>query len=349
LQIGASASVISIKDKIGGINMSILIAVDHGNYACKTPNFSFTSGLMELSGKATIHETDIVEYMGRIWTLSNERIRYMRDKTQDDRFFILTLFAVAKELAHMGIDSSLEQIDLAVGLPPEHYSTLKEKFKTYFMRGKVNFVYNDRPISLIIRHVFVFPQAFAAVASRAQDMLDMPRAFIVDIGGYTTDVLLMREGVPDLQYCRSLEDGVITMYNPIIGQVNAKHDMLIDDGHINAVLQNKRTSLPDDVQNSIREAVKLHSNEIINQLRELRVDLRANPAVFIGGGALLFRKHLEESPLVMQAEFEEDPKANAIGYKLLGARQLKKLTDQGQHHKIQSPFAGTGGVAGENV
>jgi len=132
LQIGASASVISIKDKIGGINMSILIAVDHGNYACKTPNFSFTSGLMELSGKATI-----------------------------------------------------------------------------------------------IRHIFVFPQEFAAVASRAQDMLDMPRAFIVDIGGYTTDVLLIREGVPDLQYCRSLEDGVITMYNPIIGQVNAKHDMLI--------------------------------------------------------------------------------------------------------------------------
>lgn len=329
--------------------MSILIAVDHGNYACKTSTFSFTSGLMELPGKATIHETDILEYAGRIWTLSNERIRYMRDKTQDDRFFILTLFAAAKELEHMGINSPLEEIDLAVGLPPEHFSTLKEKFKAYFKRGKVNFAYNDHPISLFIRHVFVFPQAFAAVASRAKDMLDMPRVFVIDIGGYTTDVLLMREGAPDLQYCRSLEDGVITMYNPIIGQVGAKHDMLIDDEHINAVLQNKRTNLPDDVQSSIREAVHAHGNEIINQLRELRVDLRANPAIFIGGGALLFKKHLEESPLVMQAVFEEDPKANAIGYKLLGARQLEKLIGQDQLCGFQSPFAGTGGMTGENI
>lgn len=329
--------------------MSILVAVDHGNYAIKTPNFSFTSGLLELSGKATIHQTEIVEYNGRLWTLSNERIRYMRDKTQDDRYFILTLFAIAKELENMGVDSPLEQIDLAVGLPPEHYVTLRDKFKEYFTRGKVNFVYNDRPISLVIRHVFVFPQAYAAVASRAQDMRDMPMAYIVDIGGYTTDVLLMRDGFPDLKICRSLEIGVITMYNPIIGLIGAKHDMLIEDGHINAILQNKRTSLPDDIQVSIHEAVKLHANETVNQLRELRVDLRANPAVFIGGGALLFEKYLKESPLVMRAEFEKNPKANAIGYKLLGERQLKKLANQGQFHGVQSPSAGTGGMTGENI
>ena len=308
--------------------MSILIAVDHGNYACKTPNFSFTSGLMELSGKTAIHETDIVEFAGRHWALSNERIRYMRDKTQDDRFFILTLFAIAKELDHMGCDAPAVQIDLAVGLPPEHYSTLREKFQSYFVRGAFHFAFNGRSRSLAIRRAFVFPQAFAAVAMRAQSMIDSPRTFIIDIGGYTTDVLLLRDGAPDLQYCRSLEEGVITMYNPIIGQVSAKHDMRIDDGHINAVLQNKRTSLPMDVQNSIREAVRAHANNLLNQLRELRVDLRANPAIFIGGGALLFRAHLEESPLVRQAEFETDVQANVKGYKLLAARQLRKLAGE---------------------
>jgi len=316
--------------------MSILIAVDHGNYACKTPNFSFTSGLIELSGKNTFHETDIVEFNGKHWALSNERIRYMRDKTQDDRFFILTLFAIAKELAHMEVNTPTAQIALAVGLPPEHYSALKGKFQTYFTRGIVNFAFNGRTISLSIRRVFVFPQAFAATAMRAQSMVDSPRTFIIDIGGYTTDVLLLRDGIPDLQFCRSLEEGVITMYNPIIGKVSAMHDMRIDDGHINAVLQNKRTSLPMNVQNSIREAVKGHANELVNQLRELRVDLRANPAIFIGGGALLFRPHLEESPLIMQAEFETGVRANAIGYQLLGNRQLQKL-------------AGTGGQSGENI
>jgi len=307
--------------------MSILIAIDHGNYACKTPNFSFTSGLMELSGKTTIHETDVVEFQGRHWALSNERIRYMRDKTQDDRFFILTLFAIAKELGRMNITTSTAQITLAVGLPPEHYSTLKETFQAYFMRGIINFAFNDRWMSLVIRRVFVFPQAFSAVALRAQNMVDSPRTFVVDVGGYTTDVLLLKDGVPDLQFCRSIEEGVITMYNPIIGQVNAKHDMRIDDEHINAVLQGKRVGLPLEVQHSIREAAKRHANELVNQLRELRVDLKANPAIFVGGGALLFREYLEESPLVRQAAFETNVRANAIGYQLLGNRQLRKLTE----------------------
>ncbi|HBU11344.1 MAG TPA: hypothetical protein DEB31_00995 [Clostridiales bacterium] len=325
----------------------MLIAVDHGNYAIKTPNTSFTSALLELSGKATIHETETIEFKNRVWTLSHDRIRYMRDKTQDDRFFVLTLFAISKELEHMGIVSPLEEIDLAVGLPPEHYATLRDKFKDYFRRGKVNYVYNDHPISVIIRHVFVFPQAFAAIAPRAQDMLDMPRAFIIDIGGYTTDVLLMRSGAPDLQFCRSLETGVITMYNPIIAQTNAKHDMLIDEEHINAVLQNQRTGLPEDVQAFIHEAVRAHAHDILHQLRELKVDLRANHAIFIGGGALLFRKYLGESPLLAQAEFESNPRANAIGYKLLATRQIKKMAMQPRFPQPFSPESG--GIAGENV
>ena len=308
--------------------MSILIAADHGNFACKSQNFSFMSALHELPGRATIQETDIVEYKDHIWTLSNERIRYMKDKTQDDRFFILTLFMIAKELEHMGKQSPLAEIDLAVGLPPEHYSMLRDKFKAYFQRGKVNFVYNNRPLCVIIRHVFVFPQAYAAVAPHAQDLVNVPRVFAIDIGAYTIDLLLIRDGRPDLQFCRSLEDGVITMYNPIIAQTGAKHDMLIDEGHINAVLQNRRTGLPSDIQTSIREAVSQHADRILNQLRELKVDLRANPAIFIGGGSLMLRKYLEKSPLVRQATFETDPRANAIGYKLLAARQLEKMGDK---------------------
>ena len=304
--------------------MSILIAVDHGNYSIKTPNYTFMSSLLALSGKTTIHETDIVEYNGRVWTLSNERIRYMRDKTRDERFFILTLFAIAKELMRAGTHAPVEDIDLAVGLPPEHFGTLRDSFKTYFQRGYVHFTYNDRPICITVRNVLVFPQAFAAVATRAQSLVDMPRVYVIDIGGYTTDVLLIRNGKPDLQVCRSLETGVITMYNPIIAQANAKHGISIDEEHINDVLCNRRTSLPTDVRKAIGEAVRLHANEILNQLRELKVDLRVNPAVFIGGGSVLLKEYIEASPLVSQAMFEPDPSANAKGYRLLAARQLDR-------------------------
>ena len=57
--------------------------------------------------------------------------------------------------------------------------------------------------------------------------------------------------------------------------------MLISDEHITAVLRGENSViLPDDVKTAIYEAAKQHANDILNRLRELQVDLRANPAVF---------------------------------------------------------------------
>ena len=284
----------------------MLIAIDHGNYAIKTPHHSFVSGLSEHTVKPPMAD-EILEYDGRYWTPSGKRLSYMRDKTQDERYFILTLFAIAKELEDTGRYSPVEQIQLAVGLPPEHYGVLKDKFARYFKRdGIIKFAYKDKPYSIMIDKVMVFPQAYAAVVPKSSMVVNMLRVFVVDIGGYTTDVLLLKNGKPDLQFCRSLETGIITMNNEIIRKVGA--------------LQN--TILPDDVKQTIRGATKLHAQDILNQLRELQVDLRSNPAVFIGGGSLRLRPFLEASPLVAKADFVESPNANALGYEMLGRVQL---------------------------
>lgn len=300
----------------------MLIAIDHGNYAIKTPHHSFVSGLSEHTVKPPMAD-EILEYDGRYWTPSGKRLSYMRDKTQDERYFILTLFAIAKELEDTGRYSPVEQIQLAVGLPPEHYGVLKDKFARYFKRdGIIKFAYKDKPYSIMIDKVMVFPQAYAAVVPKSSMVVNMLRVFVVDIGGYTTDVLLLKNGKPDLQFCRSLEAGIITMNNEIIRKVGALHDMRIEDEHISAVLSGQDTILPDDVKQTIRGATKLHAQDILNQLRELQVDLRSNPAVFIGGGSLLLRPFLEASPLVAKADFVESPNANALGYEMLGRVQL---------------------------
>lgn len=304
----------------------MIIAIDHGNYAIKTVNHSFIAGMSEHTVKPPIAD-EILEYDGKYWTLTGNRLSYMRDKTQDERYFILTLFAVAKELEKAGSFSPFEQIDLAVGLPPEHYGALKNKFAQYFKRnGTINFVCKDKPISIAIRNVCVYPQAYAAVIPHAGKLLHTVRMFVIDIGGYTTDVLLLRNGKPDLQFCRSLEMGVITMNNEIIRKVSTQHDMKIEDDHISAVLRGEETILPEDVKQTIRKATGLHTSDILNKLRELQVDLRANPAIFIGGGSILFKDFIENSNLVTKAEFIEDPKANAVGYLMLATKQLSHLS-----------------------
>ena len=99
----------------------MLFPVDLGNSSIKTVNFVFSSGLADYPIRPPV-DTDILEYGGKYWTLSGKRISYMRDKTKDDRYFILTLFAIAKELQKSDTMSPMVETDLAVGLPPEHYA-----------------------------------------------------------------------------------------------------------------------------------------------------------------------------------------------------------------------------------
>ena len=300
----------------------MLIAIDHGNYDIKTPHHSFMAGLAEHSVRPPMAE-EVLEYGGSYWTLSGKRLSYRRDNTRDESYFILSLFAIAREMVLAGKTGAVERVHLAVGLPPEHYSILKDKFTQYFKRSEsIHFIYNDKPFTILFGNVFVYPQAFAAITGIKSQLNQHLRVFLVDIGGYTTDVLLLRNGKPDLQFCRSLEMGVITMNNDIIRRVGALHDMRIEDEHISAVLSGKETILPDEVKKTILEAGQHHAKDILDKLRELQVDLRSNPAVFIGGGSILYREYLENSPMVASATFIDNPKANAVGYYSMANLQM---------------------------
>lgn len=51
----------------------MLIAIDHGNYAIKTTNRSFVSGLSGHTVKPPMCD-EILEYNGSYWTLSGKRL-----------------------------------------------------------------------------------------------------------------------------------------------------------------------------------------------------------------------------------------------------------------------------------
>ena len=76
-----------------------------------------------------------------------------------------------------------------------------------------------------------------------------------------------------------------------VTRVNDAIDSILE----HPVLAGKETILPEAVKKTIRESAGHHAKDILDKLRELQVDLRANPAVFIGGGSILFREYLEKS------------------------------------------------------
>lgn len=65
------------------------------------------SGLRESDTKPPFGK-EVLFYKGKYYTLTDQRIPYMRDKTVDERYFILTLFAVGFELA--GTDYRQDEI-----------------------------------------------------------------------------------------------------------------------------------------------------------------------------------------------------------------------------------------------
>ena len=70
----------------------MLIGVDHGNKQIKTVHCNpFVSGLKQSVTRP--FGQNVLRYQNTYYTLSTERIPYRKDKTEDDRFFILTLFS----------------------------------------------------------------------------------------------------------------------------------------------------------------------------------------------------------------------------------------------------------------
>lgn len=302
----------------------MIIAIDNGNANTKTVHHVFTSGLTTHDVKPPMSD-ELIQFDNKYYTLSSTRLPYSRDKTKGINCFILSLFGIAKELLEEKLPTEDIDIDLAVGLPPEHYGALKDKFRDYFLSfgPKISFVYNEIPFKINLRSVNVFPQAFAAVLSKSSNLKSYSRTYVIDIGGYTTDILLLSNGKPDLSYCRSLEIGIIKMNNIIKGRISTAYDMQIEDEHIYDVLTGKKTILSEDVKENIREEASKHTETILNSMRELGIDLKSNPAIFAGGGALLLKPFLEASEKTATIEFLPDISSNAVGYTILNNAKLK--------------------------
>lgn len=303
----------------------MIIGVDNGNANTKTVHTVFTSGITEHDVKPPIGD-ELIKYNGKYYTLSGDRSPYTRDKTKDKTCFILTLFALSKEILEEDKYEPVIDLDLGVGLPPEHYGLQKEKFAKYFKSfgETVEYEYNGKNFILNINSVNVFPQAYAAVAQKASELKTYTRTYIIDIGGYTTDILLLNKGKPDLTCCRSIENGIIKMNNTIKGRINSAYDMQIEEDHIYDVLSGRKTILKEEVKDMIKAEASKHAATILNELRELGIDLRTNPAIFVGGGALLLQEFIEKSDMTVMVEFMPDISANAVGYTILTNGALRK-------------------------
>ena len=297
----------------------MLISVDHGNKQIKLPNGRvFTSGLRESDVRPPFGE-DVLKYKNKYYTISDKRIPYLREKFVDDRFYILTLFAVGFHIEDGGLyESGMIPVTLLCGLPPAHYGAQYERFEEYFMRGGVEeFEFRGKPFRIYITEVISYPQAFAAAMPVYGAISSLPRVMVIDLGGFTCDYLAIRNGQADLSVCDSLENGVIILYNQVIARVNSDLDVLLDESDIDAILKGEPNNFGGDVRRIINDTAQVFISDLFGKLRERAIDLRSGRTVFVGGGSILLRKQIEASGKVASPIFVDKISANAKGYELL--------------------------------
>ncbi len=308
----------------------MVISVDTGNKQIKTEHFAFQSGLNEMEIMPPKMDTKVLEYKGKFYTPSNRRSAYMKDKTFDERYYILTLMGVARELEdrlNRGIYRPVPNrpvgVELLVGLPPADFSGLYEKFENYFRREEepVSFRYGGREYLICYRDVVSYIQAYAAAVMYSKDMKlrQLAKVLIVDIGGFTLDYLLLRYGEPDTEIFDSLENGVIPLYNEIRNRMRKQLDFLLEDSDIDLVIREKNSPLSVEIKDLIRSVVYEYVVNTLGIFREIGIDFNSITTIFVGGGSMLLAEVIKEVWIRYRGEYHiiYDSLANAKGYKKL--------------------------------
>lgn len=296
----------------------MLIGIDHGNKQIKTVHCGpFISGLQQSITMPFGEE--ILKYQEHFYMLPDKRIPYRKDKTEDDRFFILTLFAIGREMEARGYYSKdAVRIQLAVGVPPAHFGSQNKTFTRYFRdRGIIEFNFHGKPYIIYIDDVVCYPQAYSAAAAIIKDLVNCPKVLILDIGGFTADYLLMKYGKADLSACDSLENGVILLYNRIRSHISSELDLLLEESDVDAILQGHEREYDSSIVCIVEHQAQEFVNDLFSTLRERMMDMRSGKVVFVGGGAILLRKQIEASGKIGDVIFVAEINANAKGYEFL--------------------------------
>ena len=304
----------------------MIISVDTGNKQMKTENCEFNSGV-EILDTLPGELEEVIEYEGKYYRTTNRRISYMEDKTADERYFILTLFAIAKELSYQQkyegmLPKNLEEIELLVGLPPAHYGKQRKKFREYFYRNGtiVEFGYRGIPYRIVFKEVKVYIQAYAAYCLLAvkKQLSVVPKVLLIDIGGFTVDYMVLRFGRLEMEYVDSLENGVIHLYNSIKASIRQKYSILLEEEDIDNIILERGTGYKQELKERVREVAIGYVTELLGRFRELGIDFNTTQTVFLGGGSILTAEFIKIVWKRFGGEYciINNTKANAKGYRL---------------------------------
>ena len=273
-----------------------IIGVDHGFGNMKTASHCFPTGLLRYDSEP-LFTKDLLVYDGGYYLIGEGHKEFLPDKSLDEDYYVLTLAAIAMELADEGLQEA--SVYLAVGLPLTWTAGQKEAFAAYLSRySEVAFTFRKTNYRVRIVGVSVYPQGYAAIAQIKGQMTGVN--MIADVGNGTMNILYLINGKP--------QSG--KMFTEKIGVYQCT--LAVRE----AFLRQTRRELND----AIIDEVLCTGTAGIDE-REHGYDERTMILWIAGGGGCLVKHFGKTDP--QRVRFVDDICAAAKGYEYLAGIQIK--------------------------
>ena len=291
------------------VNVPIKIALDHGWSSIKGEHI-FMENLVTQVDYTPLTNNGLLEYRGRKYIIGQGRLGKQATKTENDNYFLLTLAGIAKELNYHKREKTTH-VELYAGVPLTMFGAERKAFREYLWhKEQLSFNFEGVHYGFFLGWVKIYAQCYAAIANRIGDM---NRLRCVDLGSWTMDVLSVKDKVPIDKDAYTYEVGLITAFERIKKDGLPKVHCEIPEEDITDYI--KGISVNDEFIPIIEKGLQEYADNVEAKLREIKVDLKHENIIYVGGGAGVMKKFGRTKGRNIQ--YVTDVKANAIGYRYL--------------------------------
>lgn len=296
------------------------IGVDVGNGTTASSSIELRSGITAVKDSQIAEHSAVID--GNSYVLGENTWTYQVNRTQNADCKNVTLYVVARELQARNLPPGDYDIALGVGLPFQHWSTLKGDYKAYYQDGqKHNVLIDGKNYSICFTSVAVMLQAYSAFVDRLS-ILKGKMVMLADIGDGTLDVILFEDAVPKETGSFTEELGVKSCFSMAKRNYKGKTQKELSRNTFEQVIRGQ-SRVSNTLENCINQAVNEYCRNLYNSLVEGGYDEDAMSLIVMGGGANIVKTYGGEE--FSGAEFLLDTKANAKGYEAFMRKYREKI------------------------
>lgn len=300
-------------------NGKIIVGIDLGNSSIKTVNTVLPGDIKRISGKAL--NGDCIEVDGTYYSLEGHG-SYVVDRTGDEKMYIQVATACLNELQNQGVKIGGRDISvvIGIGIAPQHWNKLNEKYKKYFQsRRNMTVRYQEKMVKFSIEDVYVMPQGIAGIIGTGDYKKLHNQTVVVDIGGGTLDILSFQDKkLQESQVCSEVF-GMEQAYEIVKHHLNDRFCRDISQVAFESYIKGKQW-LSEELEDTVDEALKEYCAEVIHTIERKKIDLSICNVIVMGGGAHVMKKysHLDE-----RTSYILNVNANAYGYEVMCETKLQ--------------------------